>query len=78
MLDVDTYYSRCRDDIATASEVELASYMYDNLSLHKLLLKRLCAHPQGPTPTQTGVLHKNCFSNDHRVGFGAEVCSLLL
>jgi hypothetical protein len=46
MLDVDTYYSRCRDDIATASEVELASYMYDNLSLHKLLLKRLRGQTQ--------------------------------
>lgn len=41
LLDVVTYYSRCCDDIATASEVELASYMYDNSSLHKLLLKRL-------------------------------------
>jgi hypothetical protein len=43
MLDVDTYYSRCCRDVAVSSEVELASYQYDNPSLHKALLKRLKA-----------------------------------
>ena len=41
LLDLTTYYARCCDEIATASEVELASYMFDHSALHKLLLKRL-------------------------------------
>lgn len=40
-LDVETYYSRCCADIEGASEVELASYVYDSSSLQKVLLKRL-------------------------------------
>ena len=41
LLDVEEYYARCCKDIASASEVELASYQYDNPSLQKILLKRL-------------------------------------
>ena len=40
-LEVEAYYARCCTDIAGASEVELASYMYDCPSLQRALLKKL-------------------------------------
>jgi hypothetical protein len=43
--DVDAFYSRRCADVATASEVELASYQYDNPSLQKVLLKLLKGRP---------------------------------
>jgi hypothetical protein len=45
LLDVDAFYSRCCADVATASEVEVASYQYDNPSLQKVLMKRLKGRP---------------------------------
>ena len=41
LLDVDAYYIQCCNDIATASEVELASYQYDSPALQKVVLRRL-------------------------------------
>ena len=41
LLQVDAFWKQCCQEIATSSEVELASYLYDNSSLHKALLKRL-------------------------------------
>ena len=41
LLDVGTFYERCCSDLATASEVEMATYQYDCPSLQKVLLKRL-------------------------------------
>ena len=38
---MDEFYSRCCSDVATAGQVELASYQYDNPCLQKALLKRL-------------------------------------
>lgn len=40
-LEIDEWYRRCLTDIKKASEVELASYIYDNPGVHKLLLQRL-------------------------------------
>ena len=40
-LDVDDFYSQCCSDLATASEVEMATFCYDEPELQKVLLRRL-------------------------------------
>ena len=40
-LDVASFYERCCADVAHASEVVMASYMYNDESLQKVFLKRL-------------------------------------
>ena len=41
LLEVNAFYRQCCNAVAEASEVELASYQYDNPSLQKVLVKRL-------------------------------------
>lgn len=41
MLETEEFYKLCCSDIAGASEVELASFLYDNPRLQKVLLQRL-------------------------------------
>ena len=41
LLDTGTWYSSFCDNVDNASEVELASYLYDNATVQKVLLKRL-------------------------------------
>lgn len=41
ILDIDVFYNKICADLSTASEVELASYIYDDPSLQKVLLQRL-------------------------------------
>lgn len=41
LLDICTWYDQLCSDIASASEVEIATYMYDNPQLHACLLERL-------------------------------------
>ena len=40
-LDIVSFYEQCCSGMAVASEVEMASYMYDEESLHSMFLKRL-------------------------------------
>jgi hypothetical protein len=41
LLEIGAWYQRCCEDIHAAREVELASYVYDNLDVHKELVKKL-------------------------------------
>ena len=41
LLETDMWYHQCCMDIDASSEVEVASYMYDNRRVHQMLLKRL-------------------------------------
>ena len=41
LLDIDNFYEQCCSGVAISSEVEMASYMYDNERLHSMFLKRL-------------------------------------
>ena len=40
-MEIDEFYAQCCADLATASEAELASYIYDDPSLQEVLLRRL-------------------------------------
>jgi len=40
-LDVESFHKQCCSDVAGASDVEMASFMYDDPTLHGVLLKRL-------------------------------------
>ena len=41
LLEVEDFYSQCCADVGAATEVELASYLYDDPALQKVLLRRL-------------------------------------
>ena len=41
LLDTNDWYNQCCSDLGVASEVELASYVYDHPAVHQKLLQRL-------------------------------------
>jgi hypothetical protein len=48
LLDTETWYDQMIADIGKGSEVELATYMYDNQKVHECLLSRLGSRRSRP------------------------------